>query len=113
MSNLNSPESSTAAEEMTESFENILSQFEQTHTVRRTEGSREGTIVSVSTDSVVIDIGFKSEGILPLAELQDDPEAAKPGRQLLVTIKGRSPEGYYELTRGKAARPAEWAARAG
>ena len=33
-----------------ESFKDILSQFEQSHTVKRTEGIREGTVVSVSAD---------------------------------------------------------------
>src|SRR5689334_18381980 len=98
MSNPNIPESSSPAQEPAESFENILSQFEQSHAVRKTEGSREGTVVSVSTDSVVIDIGFKSEGILPVAELQNDSKPVKPGDKLQVTVKGRSLEGYYELT---------------
>lgn len=110
MSNPNIPESSSTTQEPTESFENILSQFEQSHAVRKTEGVREGTVVSVSTDSVFIDIGFKSEGILPLSELQNDAQPVKPGDKLQVTIKGRSLDGYYELTRSKAARPADWAA---
>ena len=29
---------------------------------------------------------------------------------MLVTVKGRDPEGYYELTRGKVERPTDWAA---
>jgi small subunit ribosomal protein S1 len=109
MSDPTTPESPTA-NEPTESFGNILSQFEQTHTVKRAEGSREGTIVSVSADSVFVDIGFKTEGILPLTEFEKDRELAKPGNKLQVTIKGRAPEGYYQLTRGKAARPRDWAA---
>src|SRR5205085_9913654 len=36
--------------------------------------------------------------------------AVKPGDKLQVTIKGRDPDGYYQLTRSKAARPADWAA---
>lgn len=110
MSNPNIPEASGTTQEPTESFENILSQFERSHAVRKTEGLREGTVVSVSTDSVFIDIGFKSEGILPLSELQNDAQPVKPGDKLQVTIKGRSLEGYYELTCSKAARPADWAA---
>jgi small subunit ribosomal protein S1 len=97
-------------DEPNESFANILSQFERSHTIRRTEGTREGTVVSFSADSVFIDIGFKSEGVLPLSELQNNPEAVKPGDKLQVTIKGRAPEGYYELTLGKAARPTDWSA---
>jgi small subunit ribosomal protein S1 len=114
MSNPNiSPPPTT--EEQSESFGNILSQFEQDHTVQRTEGIREGTVVSVSADSVFIDIGMKSEAILPLAELQTNElekkdKAVKPGDKLQVTIKGRAPEGYFELTLSKAARPADWSA---
>jgi small subunit ribosomal protein S1 len=85
-----------ATEEQNESFGSILSQFEQGHTAQRTEGAREGTVVSVSADSVFIDIGFKSEGVLPLSELQNpelpnNDKAVKPGDKLQVTIKGRAP----------------------
>jgi small subunit ribosomal protein S1 len=109
MSNPNIPESS-AASELNESFGNLLSQFEQSHAVKRTEGTREGTVVSVSSDSIFLDIGFKTEGVLPIAELQNDREGVKPGDKLQVAIKGRDPEGYYELTRSKAVRPTDWAA---
>jgi small subunit ribosomal protein S1 len=44
---------------------------------------------------------------LPLSEVQTEPP--KPGDKIQVTIKGRDPEGYYQLTRGKVARPADWA----
>src|SRR5262244_2230066 len=108
MSNPNTPES--ALPESSESFGNILSQFEQSHTAKPMEGLREGTVVSVFADSVVLDIGFKTEGVLPLSEFQNDREAVKVGDKLQVAIKGRDPEGYYQLTRSKAARPADWAA---
>jgi small subunit ribosomal protein S1 len=71
---------------------------------------REGTVVSVSSDSIFVDLGFKTEGVLPLSEFQNDREAVKPGEKLQVTIKGRDPEGYYLLTRSNAARPTDWAA---
>jgi len=50
-----------------ESFADIFSEFQRTH-ARREEGSSQirGTVVSVTDDSVLVDIGFKSEGILPL-----------------------------------------------
>src|SRR5882672_11217906 len=109
MSNPDTPESSPS-QELDESFENILSHFERSHTVKQAEGIREGTVVSVSADSAFIDIGFKTEGLLPLSELQKNDEAVKPGDKLQVMIKGRDPEGYYQLTRSKAARPTDWAA---
>jgi small subunit ribosomal protein S1 len=95
--------------ELNESFGSILSQFERSHTAKAAEGLREGTVVSVSADSVFVDIGFKTEGVLLLSEFQND-SAVKPGDKLQVTIKGRDPEGYYQLTRSKAARPTDWAA---
>ena len=93
-----------------ESFGSILSQFERSRNSRPVEGLREGTVVSISSDSVFIDIGFKTEGVLPLMEFDDDRAAVNPGDKLQVTIKGRDPGGYYLLTRSKAARPADWAA---
>ena len=108
MPDSNIPQSSTSAE-ASESFADMLSQFEQTAKTRQAEGSREATVISVSGDSVVLDIGFKTEGILPIAELGKD--TVNPGDKLHVTIKGRDPEGgYYLLTRGKVSRPTDWAA---
>ena len=98
------------ANESNESFGNILSEFEQSHAVKRSEGMREGTVVSVAADSVYVDMGLKTEGVLPMAEFANDREPVKSGDKLQVTIKGRNPEGYYELTRGKARRPTDWAA---
>jgi small subunit ribosomal protein S1 len=109
MFNPNIPESPTTAESG-ESFGSVLSQFERSHTSKAAEGLREGTVVSVSSDSVFIDLGFKTEGVLPLSEFQSDREAVKPGYKLQVTMKGRDPEGYYLLTRSKVSRPTDWAA---
>ena len=109
MSNSDIPESPTRAESG-ESFGSILSQFERSHTSKAAEGLREGTVVSVSSDSVFIDLGFKTEGFLSLSEFQNDRDAVKPGDKLQVTIKGREVGGYYQLTRSKAARPTDWAA---
>src|SRR5581483_3813028 len=109
MSDPNTPESPTKPESG-ESFGSVLSQFERSHTAKPAAGLREGTVVSVSSDSVFIDLGLKTEGVLPLAEFQNDREAVEPGAKLQVAIKGRDPEGYYLLTRSKAARPTDWTA---
>jgi small subunit ribosomal protein S1 len=105
----NFPNVSTS-NEPEESFGNLLSQFEREHAAKPEQGSREGTVISISADSVVLDIGFKTEGILPLTEFKNDPSAVKPGDKLQVAIKGRDPGGYYQLTLSKAARPTDWAA---
>src|SRR3974377_505761 len=86
-----------SANEQTESFGDILSQFEQAHAHPSHAGPLEGSVIAVSGDSVFVDIAFKIEGILPLADFQAAGEAIKAGDRLPVSIKGRHPEGYYEL----------------
>jgi small subunit ribosomal protein S1 len=104
--------SQTSPNEPAESFGDILSEYEQSHSHKPGEGARgmEGTVIAVSGDSVFVDIGFKIEGILPLAEFQAAGEAVKKGDRFPVSIKGRGPEGYYELSRLKVERPKDWSA---
>jgi len=96
--------------EPNESFGDILSQYEQAHSHRSEEGGKglEGTVIAVSGESVFLDIGFKTEGIIPLADFQATGDSVKPGDKLPVSIKGRDPEGYYELSRIKVERPRDW-----
>jgi small subunit ribosomal protein S1 len=107
------PESPSPTESE-ESFGELFSQYEKTHSRKsKTDDSTkqiEGTVIAVSSDSVFLDIGFKSEGILPLAVFQSVGETVKPGDKLPVSVKGRDPEGYYELSRSKIVRPMDWSA---
>ena len=98
--------------ESNESFGDILSQYEQAHTHKAERGGHglEGTVIAVSGESVFLDIGFKTEGIIPLAEFQAAGEPVKPGDKLPVSIKGRDSEGYYSLSRIKVERPKDWSA---
>jgi len=109
MSELNIPESQLNSEP-DESFDDILSQFEQSHSHKAEDGSKqiEGTVIAISAESVFLDIGFKSEGILPLASFQSPEQIPKPGDKLTVSVKGRDPDGYYELSRSKVAQPKDW-----
>ncbi len=59
-------------------------------------------------ESVFLDIGYKTEGIIPLAEFQKTGDAVKAGDKMPVSVKGRDPEGYYELTRIHVERPKDW-----
>jgi small subunit ribosomal protein S1 len=95
-----------------ESFGDILSEYEQSHSHRTETGGQglEGTVVSVNAESVLVDIGFKTEGIIPLADFTAAGETVKRGDKLAVSIKGRDPEGYYELSRLKVERPRDWSA---
>src|SRR5437016_5745842 len=96
-----------------ESFGDILSQYEQTHSHRIEEGKEgkkglEGTVIAITGESVFLDIGFKTEGIIPLAEFQSAGQAVKAGDKIPVSIKGRDEEGYYELSRLRVERPKDW-----
>jgi small subunit ribosomal protein S1 len=104
-----SPTSENQPAETVESFGDILSQF-QKRQAPRPDGSRqiEATVIAVTTESVFFDIGFKSEGILPLTALQG--ETLKPGDKAVVSVKGRDLDGYYELSRFKVERPMDWSA---
>jgi small subunit ribosomal protein S1 len=108
ISNPDTPETQPVAESA-ESFGDILSQYQKIHS-RKTEGSRQlqATVIAVNAEAVFFDIGYKSEGILPLAALQG--ETLKPGDKALVTVKGRDLDGYYELSRFKVERPMDWTA---
>jgi len=108
MSNTDTPDSKTA-EDNAESFQEAFSQYERSHKRKPEQGkAREGMVIAVSADSVYLDIGFKTEGILPLTAFQNDRQPPKAGDKFPVSIKGRNEEGYYELTRGKVGRATSW-----
>ena len=109
MSNPSAPESNPVAES-SESFEDILSQYEKSHSRKKEDGGKqlEATVIAVSAESVFFDIGFKTEGIIPLAVFQSAGQSVKPGDKMPVSVKGRDPEGYYELSRQKIAQPTDW-----
>jgi small subunit ribosomal protein S1 len=110
MPDSNNSESQPAAESA-ESFDQLLSEYERSH-ARSEAGDRqlEGTVIAVTAESVFLDIGFKSEGILPLADFRAKGENVNPGDRLAVSVKGRDVDGYYELSRGRISRPRDWAA---
>jgi len=113
MSNPNSPETEPMAES-NESFSDLLAQFEKSHKRKADDGASQlqGTVISVSSDTIFLDIGFKIEGVLPLAAFQSATRGTtpQPGDKMAVTLKGRNAEGYYELSYGKVQRPRDWAA---
>src|ERR1700685_2056885 len=108
--NASTADAAPAESSPTESFKDIFFEYEQSHRRKAEAGSqrREGTVIAVTADSIVLDIGFKTEGVLPLAAFPAD-KPPKPGDKVQVTVKGRDPEGFYELTRGKVERPTDWA----
>lgn len=88
-----------------ESFSDILKQYEHAHAQK---GQLEGTVVSVSDELVFVDIGYKTEGTLPVSAFS---KPVNPGDKLMVSIAGRDPEGgYYLLSRTRVQMPTDWSA---
>jgi hypothetical protein len=91
------------------SLDDILSEYQQSHFRRPEEGDTlEGIIMAISGESVLLDIGYEVEGIIPLADFDAVRETIRPGDKLPVSVKGLSPEGYYELSRLRVERPNRW-----
>ena len=78
--------------------------------VDRSGGSKQidATVVSVTADSVYLDIGYKTEGILPLSNFAAHEKAVEAGDVYKVTVKGRNTDGYYDLTRQRTAVPKDY-----
>jgi small subunit ribosomal protein S1 len=98
-------------EEPVESFADIFSDFQRTHS--RREGSQiRGTVVALTADTVLVDIGYKSEGILPTTAFPVDKttgtHSIKAGDTLQVSVKGRDEDGYYQLSLFRTAIPKDW-----
>jgi small subunit ribosomal protein S1 len=109
------PTAELPAEEPVEPIENfadILSQFEKSHTHKPASGVNqiEGTVVSLSAEQVFVDIGYKTEGVLPRTAFRNNAESIKAGDAVNVSVKGRNEEGYYDLTLFKVAQPRDWSA---
>jgi small subunit ribosomal protein S1 len=95
--------------EPAESFGDLFLQYERDHSRPVDEGGGrqiDAVVVAVSAESVFFDIGFKTEGILPLADLAG--RTVQVGDTLQVSLKERDAEGYYALSLLKVAQPKDW-----
>ncbi|TAJ09934.1 MAG: 30S ribosomal protein S1 [Nitrospirae bacterium] len=70
----------------------------------------EGRVVAVSKDKVVVDIGYKSEGIIPTDQfVPEDLQGLKPGDRLQVYIEEREDaDGNLILSKEKADKMKVW-----
>ena len=94
------------------SFGDILSEFEQSHRGGRNNEGLEGTVVSISPESVFVDIGRKVDGVVPVEQFRDAAGAltVQVGDKMRVSITGRDEEGCYTLSTIKVERPKDWSA---
>ncbi len=98
------------SQEPESSFGDLLKEFESTHSHRAASQQLEGTVVSLSVDHVILDVGYKMEGVLPRSSFPNNAEGVKPGDRFPVSITGRNEEGYYQLSRFRVRQATDWAA---
>src|SRR6516225_7649826 len=70
-----------------------------------------GTVIKITPTHVVVDIGFKSEGLVPIAEVTDAQGNIKfqPGQEIEVMVqRGENEEGSVLLSHERAARVRVW-----
>ena len=69
-----------------------------------------GTVVKITDKHVVVDIGLKSEGLIPLEQVLDIHGAPKfqPGDSVEVVVEREEPEGGYLVSYDKALRHKVW-----
>ena len=100
--------------ELTEDFATALETFtaEQAAEAAASEDRViKGTVVKITPTHVVVDAGFKSEGMVPIAEVQDHEGNVRfqPGDEIEVMVdKGETEEGYTRLSHQKAQRLRAW-----
>jgi small subunit ribosomal protein S1 len=100
-------------ENMTEDFATALESFEQEQAELAANEDRvlKGTVVSINSNYLVVDIGLKSEGVVALEEAKDHDGNVKfqPGDAIDVMVeKGHTEEGYVNLSFQKAQRLHAW-----
>ncbi|MDX2480735.1 MAG: 30S ribosomal protein S1 [Desulfuromusa sp.] len=97
--------------EFEESFEEMLKEYEQSGLELKRNDVVEGTIVQVNPDSVVVDVGYKSEGVISLREFADEKGVinVKVGDVYDVLFGGgESDSGLIVLSKEKADRQKIW-----
>jgi len=99
-----------------EDFATVLENFEaqQTEALAAVENKViAGTVIKLTTNHVVVDIGGKAEGLVPIAQALDaagNPKF-KSGDEILVMVEhGETEEGYPKLSHEKAQRSHTWEA---
>ena len=100
--------SSAASDDFATALENFTTESEE---AAGEDNVIHGTVVKLTATHVVVDIGAKSEGMVPIAEVLD--HESKPKFQAgdpidVMREKGQTEEGYANLSHQKAARLRAW-----
>src|SRR5712675_1699239 len=93
-----------------EDFGQLLDQFEQEQSSLQEGEVVRGTVVGITERGVVIDFGYKSEGIVNQNEFMENGQiTVKPGDEVDVLVKNmETGEGFPLLSRADAVRLRAW-----
>jgi small subunit ribosomal protein S1 len=97
---------------MSETFAELLQQFEQNKQVASPDSIVMGKIIEITKDYVMVDIGYKSEGMVPIDEFRDEETkqlTCKLGEQISVYLfKDEDDRGNLVLSKSEADRLRVW-----
>ena len=104
-------EKEPSMEDFATALENYEQEQAQTEAALNEEQIIPGTILKITPQYVVVDIGYKSEGVVPVAEFTDSEGniSVQPGQEIpVVRDQGHTEEGYINLSYHKAQRLKAW-----
>ncbi len=96
-------------ETMTQQIDNedFKSLYESTFKEFKEENVVKGTVISIKKDEVLVDIGYKSEGVIALSEFTEG--APKPGDVIEVFLESKeNDDGVVVLSKQKATKVLGW-----
>ena len=105
------PNNKQADEEVPDNYENLLDDYSHFAPPAADE-VLQGTVLSITAKDVIVDFGYKSEGLVPIEQFQgpDGEVTVQPGDAVDVMIDhaGEQPEGYVLLSHTRASRLRIW-----
>jgi small subunit ribosomal protein S1 len=105
------PNNKPADEEVPNNYENLLDDYSHFAPPAADE-VLQGKIVGITAKDVIVDFGYKSEGLVPIEQFQGPggEVTVQPGDPVDVMIDhaGEQPEGYVLLSHTRAARLRIW-----
>jgi small subunit ribosomal protein S1 len=97
-----------AADDFASALENFTNESEE---LESDDHVLKGTVIKLTSTHVVVDIGAKSEGMVPIAEVMDHdgkPKVQAGDEIHVVRDKGQTEEGYIKLSFQKAQKLRAW-----
>jgi small subunit ribosomal protein S1 len=105
------PNNQQPDEEVPDNYENLLDDYSHFAPPAADE-VLQGTVLSVTAKEVIVDFGYKSEGLVPIDQFQgpNGEVTVQPGDAVDVMIDhtGEQPEGYVLLSHTRASRLRIW-----